>query len=111
MKTIAIVGLALFALPVFAGDYGGVRLSELVAQSSQPRPEVLAQADSLEALQQQLASEGESIQDINQMISDSPTAAGVTSGPRIEARTVVDKCYYSFQATACSTKVVYQLIE
>ncbi|MBY6188045.1 hypothetical protein KUV89_15615 [Marinobacter hydrocarbonoclasticus] len=110
MKTIALMGLALFALPALANNYGGVRLSELNSQTPVSR-NVIVQADSLAALQQQLADQGEAIQDINQMISDSPTAAGSADGPRIEAKTVVDKCYFSHQATACSTKVVYQLVE
>ncbi|MBW3140817.1 hypothetical protein [Ferrimonas balearica] len=110
MKRLAIVALALWALPAAANYYGGVRLSELV-QQSQDKPTVLAQADSIDALQQQLAAQGEAVADINSLISDSPTAAGGTEGPRIEARTVVDRCYFSYQATACSTKVVYQLVE
>ncbi|MBY5993420.1 hypothetical protein [Ferrimonas balearica] len=110
MKKVLIAGFALLALPVMANHYGGVQFYD-IATKSKAETKVLAQADSIEALQQQLMAKGESEQDINALLRDSPTAAGGDEGTRIEAKRVVDRCYYSFQAVACSTKVVYQVIE
>ncbi|WP_143026672.1 hypothetical protein [Ferrimonas sediminum] len=96
----------LFSAAATANHYG-VPLSELV-QSSVPQPQVIAQADTREELLRQLQQQSEGI-DINQLLAEQPTAAG--GEQKLRQKRVVDHCYLSVQAVACSTKVVYQLIE
>ncbi|GAA4885731.1 hypothetical protein [Ferrimonas pelagia] len=97
------------ALPAAANHYGGTQYYQLVKQSEQaPARVVVAQATSREALKAELAMDTE--RDINQLLQESPTAAGGEAG-EIEAIQVVERCYHSVQAVACKTKTVYQLVK
>ncbi|TKB48791.1 hypothetical protein FCL40_11635 [Ferrimonas sediminicola] len=108
MKKLMILMVAsVLGAPAAANHYG-VRLSEL-AQAPKTEVKVVAQADSREALMQQLAVQWGDAPDINRLLAEQPTAAGAES--KIRTKRVVDKCYHSVQAVACTTKVVYQLIE
>ncbi|WP_028114142.1 hypothetical protein [Ferrimonas kyonanensis] len=107
MKTVKWVLLGLLFSAAAGANHYGVRLSEL-AQSSVPQPQVIAQADTQAALLSQLQQQSETME-INQLLAEQPTAAG--GEQKLRQKRVVDRCYHSVQAVACSTKVVYQLIE
>ncbi|SHH92824.1 hypothetical protein [Ferrimonas marina] len=109
MKAVIAVALMLGAAPVMANHYGGTNYYEKAMQAQAQQTQVLAQADSAEALQAQLADT--SNMDINEMLEAAPTAAGPSAGGQVIEKEVVDKCYHSVQAVACTTKTVYQLVE
>ncbi|GAA5192462.1 hypothetical protein [Ferrimonas gelatinilytica] len=102
-------GLLLAPGLTFANHYGGTNYYQLVQQAkSAKRVEVIAQAESRQALVEVLASADSG--DINKLLESSPTAAGGEAA-RVEEKQVVEKCYYSVQAVACKTKTVYQLVK
>ncbi len=113
LKRLSKVGVlcSLFVVPslAMANNYGGTNYYQLVQQAKHANKEqVIAQADSMQALNEVLASTESD--DINRLLESSPTAAGGESG-RVEEKQVVEHCYYSVQAVACKTKTVYQLVK
>ncbi|WP_298445538.1 hypothetical protein [uncultured Ferrimonas sp.] len=108
MKLVLALTLTMTSFTATASYLGGSNYYQAALQAQQQQPTtVLAQADSAEALQRQF--EVDPSQDINTLLARSPTAAG--NPIRIVEKVVVDKCYSSWQALACSTKVVYQIVE
>ncbi len=98
-----------------ATEYGGTPYYQLVEQAEQakPRQQILARADSLAELRQQLnltqaEANGDPLE-LNQLLQNAPTAAGQAARHVIKKQ-VADKCYSSWQANACSRKTVYLLV-
>ncbi|MFI3246976.1 MAG: hypothetical protein R3Y10_10945 [Ferrimonas sp.] len=98
-----------------ATEYGGTPYYQLVeqAQRAKPRQQILARADSLAELRQQLSAtqveaNGDPLE-LNQLLQSAPTAAGQAARKVIQKQ-VADKCYSSWQANACSRKTVYLLV-